>query len=816
MSSKTAVNAIACPPGALAGGPVRTRFFDGMFLTQADLETEQRFWRIKRRLTNRALGEGVVWGLRLDWKGDKKRSFSLSPGYALDCCGNDLIVECPIEISEAQLWQRADPALRTDPVVQPAPDPDGDGDEMAAGDVRHACVILQYVECAEEARPVHRDACAGPTGHCEPSRIRESARLLLVPEPAPRPLTPPEQFLEELYRWRDSLPANIRAVLFPDPGTPPVSPGSGLAPLTLRASLGGGIQADIQVPASGSASAPTFSATQTPPAGRPTGVVTFELLPSSGWHLVAGRVLDGTRVVETVTPPASPSMYWALDVALPEDPAASQPIEFEFLLEDVELAQAFGGSERGRVRATVTGVATVSSQSNGAQVNITVDELTVTTELAEVFEDEGQGCLRELVPWGWTVDPANGQKIASTLVLASLYAFLSEVTRRNSSPQWRTLATALYAGAWYLLFRVNPVAGPPATAAHRAKLAELLLALYRRWCEGFAYPGPRCFDEHHGVYLGCITYTRAGAIQSFDMWEHRRYVLTGPVINHWAGQFGIAPIDVIVGRFARAMCCLAGLPPLTLPEFTGGGNDMINPGLGAMFGSNKMVMGTVADVEEFASGLNTHARWVSSAELAMHMPRAFTSSNSMGPADVVAHQVTGGMSLAVAVPRTVQQGPNFRLHDDVLTLMRRGDLMVRASGREPAAEMTVAVLREASPAALLDAAAPPETRDTAAALASRGATAAWLAENGAVAALRRSGRPDRPEWREAAADLVDRAEAAAENVTRAIVKVLGPRFDRKAFGVAGNQTKIGEEVVKIIPGLTVPLVVAAASRVAGR
>ena len=46
----------ACPPGALPGGLARTRFFDGMFLTQAYLENEQRYWRIKRRLTNRALG----------------------------------------------------------------------------------------------------------------------------------------------------------------------------------------------------------------------------------------------------------------------------------------------------------------------------------------------------------------------------------------------------------------------------------------------------------------------------------------------------------------------------------------------------------------------------------------------------------------------------------------------------------------------------------------------------------------------------------------------------------------------------------------
>ena len=92
MTTKTPVNAIACAPGALPGGPVRTRFFDGMFLTQADLENEQRYWRLKRRLTNRALGEGVVWGLRVDADLERQR-LSLSPGYALDCCGNDLIVE---------------------------------------------------------------------------------------------------------------------------------------------------------------------------------------------------------------------------------------------------------------------------------------------------------------------------------------------------------------------------------------------------------------------------------------------------------------------------------------------------------------------------------------------------------------------------------------------------------------------------------------------------------------------------------------------------------------------------------------------------
>jgi hypothetical protein len=84
-----------------------------MFLTQADLENEQRYWRIKRRLTNRALGEGVVWGLRLGVDLERQR-LALSPGYALDCCGNDLVVECPVETTVAELWnaRRSGPARR--------------------------------------------------------------------------------------------------------------------------------------------------------------------------------------------------------------------------------------------------------------------------------------------------------------------------------------------------------------------------------------------------------------------------------------------------------------------------------------------------------------------------------------------------------------------------------------------------------------------------------------------------------------------------------------------------------------------------------
>src|SRR5262245_39902793 len=91
-----------CAPGAFRGGLTRTLFFDGMVLSEADMMREQSYWRMKRKLTNRALGHGVVWGLAVEWDA-KSRCFTVCPGYALSCCGEDLIVECPTVVCENQL-----------------------------------------------------------------------------------------------------------------------------------------------------------------------------------------------------------------------------------------------------------------------------------------------------------------------------------------------------------------------------------------------------------------------------------------------------------------------------------------------------------------------------------------------------------------------------------------------------------------------------------------------------------------------------------------------------------------------------------------
>src|SRR5215469_8357807 len=70
----------------------RTRWFAGQLLTESDLNNEQSYLLAKNRLHNRYLhGWGVVCGLQVvcaecdGW-------VTVKTGYAIDPCGNDIIV----------------------------------------------------------------------------------------------------------------------------------------------------------------------------------------------------------------------------------------------------------------------------------------------------------------------------------------------------------------------------------------------------------------------------------------------------------------------------------------------------------------------------------------------------------------------------------------------------------------------------------------------------------------------------------------------------------------------------------------------------
>src|SRR5262245_39619601 len=69
----------------------RTRFYNGMLLTDEHLRAEQYYFReALRRLTRHLFGWGVVCGLTIEKKG---LCIKVNPGIAIDCCGN-LIEVC--------------------------------------------------------------------------------------------------------------------------------------------------------------------------------------------------------------------------------------------------------------------------------------------------------------------------------------------------------------------------------------------------------------------------------------------------------------------------------------------------------------------------------------------------------------------------------------------------------------------------------------------------------------------------------------------------------------------------------------------------
>jgi hypothetical protein len=70
----------------------RPRYFAGQLLTETELNSEQEYVRAKQRLHNRYLhGSGVVCGLQVVCS-DCDGWVTIKEGYAIDPCGNDVIV----------------------------------------------------------------------------------------------------------------------------------------------------------------------------------------------------------------------------------------------------------------------------------------------------------------------------------------------------------------------------------------------------------------------------------------------------------------------------------------------------------------------------------------------------------------------------------------------------------------------------------------------------------------------------------------------------------------------------------------------------
>jgi hypothetical protein len=184
----------------LGQGIVRPRFFAGQLLTEDDLQLLTDYVAQKNRLHNRYLfGEGVVCGLEVTCHPCGDGQVIVHPGYALDCCGNDLTLSCAqtLDINAMIRDLRRDKLGGFD-CVDPCPDPprteaeskekkdsaletsdDKNNDKEQKPSPYKYCLYIRY--CEQETEPVMPYSTGDDCGRlaCEPTRLREGVKFEL-------------------------------------------------------------------------------------------------------------------------------------------------------------------------------------------------------------------------------------------------------------------------------------------------------------------------------------------------------------------------------------------------------------------------------------------------------------------------------------------------------------------------------------------------------------------------------------------------------------------------------------------------------------
>lgn len=146
----------------------RPRYFHGMLLDDKDFLAEQRYHAAKRRLLNRMLHPaGVVCGLELTGQKEGK-SISVSSGLALDCCGNEIWVDKPVELPLADLLPLHKPTEKT-----------GCPGEETSDPTKHYLAI-RYIEQETDPVSVYLPGAGCDERKCENSRVKEGYAFEVV------------------------------------------------------------------------------------------------------------------------------------------------------------------------------------------------------------------------------------------------------------------------------------------------------------------------------------------------------------------------------------------------------------------------------------------------------------------------------------------------------------------------------------------------------------------------------------------------------------------------------------------------------------
>ena len=170
---------------------VRPQFFAGQLLTEDDLTALETYVIGKHRLHNAKLfGDGVVCGLDVTCGPCNGTTVRVAPGYALDCCGNDLVLTCDREIDLRPMiiialrdkTHRGDcgdpcPPAAATPVLGNATATTGHAGDATSPIVEYG-LYLRYTETASDpiANYPSADDCQVT---CQPTRVREGVTFEL-------------------------------------------------------------------------------------------------------------------------------------------------------------------------------------------------------------------------------------------------------------------------------------------------------------------------------------------------------------------------------------------------------------------------------------------------------------------------------------------------------------------------------------------------------------------------------------------------------------------------------------------------------------
>src|SRR5262249_8563164 len=150
----------------------RPRYFHGMLLTDKDFLAEQTYHAGKRRLLNRTLhGSGVVCGLDLNAQRGGQ-AIEVTPGLALDCCGNEIWVANAVSLDLAKLLP-SKAASKGKCIQESKP-------EDAGGEPKSYYLGIRYEEKASDPVSVYLPGAGCEERTCDYSRNKEGFCLEIV------------------------------------------------------------------------------------------------------------------------------------------------------------------------------------------------------------------------------------------------------------------------------------------------------------------------------------------------------------------------------------------------------------------------------------------------------------------------------------------------------------------------------------------------------------------------------------------------------------------------------------------------------------